>query len=110
GAACRDVPATHSRLGRQADGDASQLVHRGRSRGWWRRKERSQGTGHGRGHHRDDGVLAGIPIILKDNIDTEDLPTTAGSLALAGSFPGSDAFVTRRLVDAGAIILGKATM
>ena len=55
-------------------------------------------------------MLAGIPMILKDNIDTEDMPTTAGSLAFDGSFPRSDAFVTRKLRRAGAIILGKATM
>jgi amidase len=54
--------------------------------------------------------LRGIPVILKDNINTKDMPTTAGSMALDGSFPRSDAFVTRRLRDAGAIILGKATM
>jgi amidase len=65
-------------------------------------------NGNGRGHRK--GVLFGIPIILKDNIDTEDIPTTAGSMALAGSLPTSDAFVTRKLRDAGAIILGKATM
>jgi len=64
----------------------------------------------GHGHNRGNDVLAGVPIILKDNIDTEDLPTTAGSLALAGSVPKSDAFVTRRLTEAGAIVLGKATM
>jgi amidase len=64
----------------------------------------------GHGHNRGKDVLAGIPIILKDNIDTEDLPTTAGSLALAGSVPKSDAFVARRLIEAGAIVLGKATM
>jgi amidase len=62
----------------------------------------------GEGRHR--GVLAGIPMILKDNIDTEDMPTTAGSLAFEGSLPKSDAFVTRKLRNAGAIILGKATM
>src|SRR6266496_647701 len=62
----------------------------------------------GEGRHR--GVLAGIPMILKDNIDTEDMPTTAGSLAFEGSLPRSDAFVTRKLRNAGAIILGKATM
>jgi amidase len=55
-------------------------------------------------------VLAGIPMILKDNIDTHDMPTTAGSLAFNGSFPKSDAFVARKLRRAGAIILGKATM
>ena len=54
--------------------------------------------------------LFGIPIILKDNIDTRKMPTTAGSVAFAGSLPRSDAFVTRKLLRAGAIILGKATM
>jgi amidase len=54
--------------------------------------------------------MSGIPVILKDNIDTEDMPTTAGSLALRGSIPRSDAFVTRKLREAGAIIIGKATM
>src|SRR5262245_11320902 len=56
------------------------------------------------------GRLAGVPMILKDNIDTKDMPTTAGSVALAGSVPKSDAFVARKLRRAGAIILGKATM
>ena len=72
------------------------------------REEKKRGKGNGHGHRK--GVLFGIPVILKDNIDTEDLPTTAGSLALGGSFPKSDAFVTRQLLDAGAIIIGKATM
>jgi amidase len=54
--------------------------------------------------------LFGIPILLKDNIDTDDLPTTAGSVALAGSMPPHDAFIARRLRDAGAIVLGKATL
>jgi amidase len=65
---------------------------------------------HDRRHADRRGPLSGIPIILKDNIDTRDMPTTAGSLALNGSFPKSDAFITRKLRDAGAIILGKATM
>ena len=54
--------------------------------------------------------LFGVPIILKDNIDTFDMPTTAGSMALAGSIPLSDAFVAKKLRDAGVIFLGKATM
>jgi Asp-tRNA(Asn)/Glu-tRNA(Gln) amidotransferase A subunit family amidase/uncharacterized protein YjbI with pentapeptide repeats len=54
--------------------------------------------------------LHGIPVILKDNIDTFDLPTTAGSLALKDSIPPDDAFLVRRLRDAGAIIFGKANM
>src|SRR4051812_43621771 len=63
-----------------------------------------------RGEGRRRGVLAGIPMILKDNIDTADMPTTAGSVAFEGSFPRTDAFVTKKLRQAGAIILGKATM
>jgi len=63
-----------------------------------------------RWHGRHRRPLSGIPVILKDNINTESIPTTAGSLALQGSFPRSDAFVTRKLLDAGAIIIGKATL
>ncbi len=54
--------------------------------------------------------LEGIPVILKDNIDTFDMPTTAGSVALEGSIPPDDAFITKKLRDAGAIILGKGTL
>jgi amidase len=54
--------------------------------------------------------LHGIPVVLKDNIDTADMPTTAGSIALEGSVAPGDAFVTKRLREAGAIILGKANM
>ena len=56
------------------------------------------------------GPLHGIPILLKDNIDTADLPTTAGGLILEGSIPPDDAFITQQLRDAGAIILGKANL
>ncbi|MEL7350566.1 MAG: amidase family protein [Cyanobacteria bacterium J06560_5] len=56
------------------------------------------------------GPLYGIPIILKDNFDTADLPTTGGSDVLAGSLPPDDAFTVRQLKEAGAIIIGKANM
>jgi amidase len=56
------------------------------------------------------GPLHGIPVIVKDNYDTADLPTSGGSLALANHQPKEDAFVVRRLRDAGAIILGKTNM
>ena len=59
--------------------------------------------------HGDDRPLLGIPIIVKDNINTNRMPTTAGSWALAGSTP-SDAFIVKRLKAAGAIILGKANL
>ncbi|MFW9845885.1 MAG: amidase family protein, partial [Candidatus Thorarchaeota archaeon] len=57
------------------------------------------------------GPLHGIPIILKDNIDTADkMMTTAGSLALQGSIAPKDAFIVKQLRQAGAIILGKANL
>jgi amidase len=72
--------------------------------------DRDHDNDRNRGQGRRGGVLAGIPMILKDNIDTRDMPTTAGSVAFNGSVPRTDAFVARRLRQAGAIILGKATM
>lgn len=57
------------------------------------------------------GPLHGIPILIKDNIDTADsMLTTAGSLALVGSRPTQDATVAKRLRDAGAILLGKTNL
>jgi Asp-tRNA(Asn)/Glu-tRNA(Gln) amidotransferase A subunit family amidase len=56
------------------------------------------------------GPLHGIPIILKDNYDTADLPTTAGSIALEGSRPDRDGFQVRKLRDAGAVVIGKANL
>jgi amidase len=57
----------------------------------------------------DRRPLLGMPIIVKDNIDTTGMPTTAGSWALAGSTP-DDAFIVQRLKAAGAIIIGKANL
>jgi amidase len=54
--------------------------------------------------------LHGIPVVLKDNFDTFDLPTTGGSVLLEGSVPPDDAFVVKRLREAGAIILAKVNM
>jgi amidase len=57
------------------------------------------------------GPLHGIPVLVKDNIDTADrMTTTAGSLALEGSIPLRDSFVAQRLREAGAIILGKTNL
>ena len=57
------------------------------------------------------GPLHGIPVLLKDNIDTADqMLTTAGSLALLHSRPRRDAFVVQRLRQAGAVLLGKTNM
>ena len=56
------------------------------------------------------GPLHCIPVVLKDNVDTADMATTAGSSTLAGSVPEADATITARLRDAGAIILAKANM
>ena len=56
------------------------------------------------------GPLHGIPILLKDNYDTFDMPTTGSTLALAGSVPPDDAFQVRKLREAGAIILAKTNL
>jgi amidase len=56
------------------------------------------------------GPLHGIPVVLKDNIDTYDMPTTAGANIMKGSVPDQDAFITQKLRDAGAIIIGKANL
>ena len=57
------------------------------------------------------GRLHGIPVLIKDNIDTHDrMMTTAGSLALGGSIPLQDSFVVKKLRDAGAVIIGKTNL
>src|SRR5438105_8246445 len=67
-----------------------------------RDRERAQG--------RIRGPLHGIPVALKDNVLTMDLPTTGGALAFEGFVPPYDATLTRNLRDAGAIILAKTGM
>jgi amidase len=56
------------------------------------------------------GPLHGIPVIVKDNYNTTDMPTTASSIALAGFVPDSDAFQVRKLREAGAVIIAKSNM
>jgi amidase len=57
------------------------------------------------------GPMHGIPVLIKDNIATADrMQTTAGSLALVGSKPPADAFIAKKLRDAGAVILGKTNL
>jgi amidase len=67
-----------------------------------RDKERAQG--------KIRGPLHGIPIALKDNIQTTDMPTTGGALAFAGFVPPYEATLTKNLRDAGAIIIAKTTL
>jgi Asp-tRNA(Asn)/Glu-tRNA(Gln) amidotransferase A subunit family amidase len=56
------------------------------------------------------GSLHGIPVLVKDNYETVEMPTSAGSIALASFHPARDAFMVRRLKAAGAVILGKTNM
>ena len=57
------------------------------------------------------GPMHGVPVLLKDNIDTHDqMETTAGSRALAGSHPLQDSYISMKLREAGAVILGKANL
>ncbi|MCU0399093.1 MAG: amidase family protein, partial [Cyclobacteriaceae bacterium] len=56
------------------------------------------------------GPLHGIPVILKDNIDTKAMPTTAGAVVLKNSYPAKDSWITRKLIEAGAVIIAKANL
>jgi amidase len=57
------------------------------------------------------GPMHGVPVILKDNIDTHDrMPNTAGATVLKNSFPDKDSFIAEKLREAGAVILGKANL
>jgi indoleacetamide hydrolase len=56
------------------------------------------------------GPLAGLPIIVKDNINTADMPTSAGTPALQNARPARNAPSLQKLLDAGAIVIGKANM
>ncbi len=56
------------------------------------------------------GPLHGVPVVVKDNYETLEMPTSAGSIALAGFHPARDAYQVRRLKEAGAVILAKTNM
>ena len=56
------------------------------------------------------GPLHGIPVIVKDNYDTHDMPTTGGSASLAGMMAADDAYQVRRIREAGAIVLAKSNL
>lgn len=56
------------------------------------------------------GPLHGIPVLLKDNVNTKDMPTTGGSVSLEGFIPATDATIVRKLKAAGAIVLAKANL
>jgi Asp-tRNA(Asn)/Glu-tRNA(Gln) amidotransferase A subunit family amidase len=56
------------------------------------------------------GPLHGIPVVLKDNYDTADMPTTASSVAMAGYIPPDDAYQVRKLREAGAVFIGKTNL
>jgi amidase len=56
------------------------------------------------------GPMHCVPVLVKDNYETVDMPTTAGSLALKGMMTGADAFIVKRLRDAGAVMIAKSNM
>lgn len=56
------------------------------------------------------GSLHGIPVLLKDNVDTYDMPTTGGSLSLEGLTPDDDAYITHKFRESGALILAKVNL
>ncbi len=55
-------------------------------------------------------AMDGIPVLLKDNVDTKDMQTTAGSISLKGYLPKEDSFITKKILDAGALILAKVNL
>ncbi len=72
--------------------------------------ERARELDEERGRSGPRSLLHGIPVVLKDNVDTGDMPTTGGSALLAGAIPPDDAFIVKKLRDAGAIILAKTAL
>lgn len=75
------------------------------ARAWDAAQRTRQGSGAPR-----NAPLAGIPFLAKDNFDAVGMPNTGGSLALAQSMPATNAFVVQRLLDQGAILLGKTNL
>ena len=71
---------------------------------------RAQEIDNALSHNDAVGPLFCAPILVKDNFDTDDLPTTGGSVALAGHLPPDDAFMVRKLREAGAIVIAKTNM
>ena len=95
------TPCSIDAQGRRPSTPSSALI-----RTW--RRARSADQQRQRGERL--GPLHGVPIALKDNFDTADFTTTAGTPALAAHRPTRNAAVVQRLLDAGALILGKANM
>ena len=75
-----------------------------------RAREEAEALDRERAEKGARGPLHGIPVLIKDNYDTADMPTSGGALALATLQPAADAFQVKKLRDAGAVILGKTTM
>ncbi len=75
-----------------------------------RAREDAEALDRERAEKGSRGPLHGIPVLVKDNYDTADMPTTGGTLGLATFRPTADAFQVKRLREAGAVILGKTTM
>jgi amidase len=75
-----------------------------------RAREEAEALDRERAEKGPRGPLHGIPILIKDNYDTANMPTSGGALALATLQPAADAFQVKKLRDAGAVILGKTTM
>ena len=75
-----------------------------------RAREDADAMDRERADKRVRGPLHGIPVLIKDNYDTADMPTSGGALGLATLQPTADAFQVKKLKDAGAVILGKTTM
>lgn len=75
-----------------------------------RAREEADAMDRERADNKVRGPLHGIPVLIKDNYDTATMPTSGGNIGLATLQPAADAFMVKKLRDAGAVILGKTTM
>ena len=75
-----------------------------------RAREQAEALDRERAEGQIRGPLHGVPIVVKDNYETVEMPTSGGSIALASFHPRNDAYQVRRLREAGAVIIGKTNM
>jgi amidase len=104
GPAQSSLAAMHSRLARWEPRLNAVIMENPNNEALARQLDQESSEGHSR------GPLHGLPALLKDNIETLDMPTTAGSLALRDNHTGRDAFLARQMREAGLLIAGKTNL
>src|SRR6185437_7515137 len=106
GASAAEVTEAHLARIEQVDPQVRAFLHVAADRA----REAARAVDQRRAAGEPLGPLAGVPLALKDVFTTKDMPTTCGSAILNGWLPPYDATITRRLREAGVVILGKTNM